>query len=69
MARGTFANIRLVNKFMKKVTYFKSRSNKLIKLKAGPKTLHFPTNDELSIFDAAMRYKEENVTAIILGKT
>merc|ERR1719420_2897150 len=35
--------------------------------KAGPKTLHFPTNDELSIFDAAMRYKEENVTAIILA--
>ena len=52
MARGTFANIRLVNKFMKK---------------AGPKTVHFPSNDELSVFDAAMRYKQENVTAIILA--
>merc|ERR1711935_153079 len=52
MARGTFANIRLVNKFM---------------TKAGPKTLHFPSNDELTIFDAAMRYKQENVTAIILA--
>lgn len=52
MARGTFANIRLVNKFMKK---------------AGPKTIHFPSNDELSIFDAAMRYKQEDVTAIILA--
>lgn len=29
MARGTFANIRLVNKFMGK---------------AGPKTIHFPSN-------------------------
>merc|ERR1739838_997985 len=52
MARGTFANIRLVNKFMSK---------------AGPKTLHFPSNDELSVFDAAMRYKAEGVTAIILA--
>ena len=52
MARGTFANIRLVNKFMKK---------------AGPKTIHFPSNDELSIFDCAMRYKQEDVTAIILA--
>ena len=52
MARGTFANIRLVNKFMKK---------------AGPKTVHFPSNDELSVFDAAMRYKAESVTAIILA--
>merc|ERR1712227_920329 len=52
IARGTFANIRLVNKFMKK---------------AGPKTIHFPSNDELSIFDAAMRYKQEDVTAIILA--
>ena len=25
---------------------------------AGPKTLHFPSNEELSVFDAAMRYKE-----------
>lgn len=52
MARGTFANIRLVNKFMKK---------------AGPKTVHFPSNDELSVFDAAMRYKAESVTAIVLA--
>merc|ERR1712134_247482 len=35
--------------------------------KAGPKTIHFPSNDELSIFDAAMRYKQEDVTAIILA--
>lgn len=34
MARGTFANIRLVNKFMKK---------------PGPKTVHIPSGEEVSI--------------------
>lgn len=34
MARGTFANIRLVNKFLKG---------------PGPRTLHFPSNDEVII--------------------
>ena len=33
MARGTFANIRLVNKFMKK---------------PGPKTLHFPSGEHIN---------------------
>lgn len=32
MARGTFANIRLVNKFMSK---------------SGPRTIYFPTNEEV----------------------
>ena len=36
MARGTFANIRLVNKFMNK---------------AGPKTKHWPSGDEVSTLD------------------
>merc|ERR1719361_2667289 len=44
MSRGTFANIRLVNKFMSK---------------PGPKTKHWPEGDEMDIFDAACRYKEE----------
>ncbi|CAH1444803.1 unnamed protein product [Lactuca virosa] len=39
MARGTFANIRLVNK--------------LLNGEVGPKTLHIPTGDKLSVFDAA----------------
>ena len=34
MARGTFANIRLVNKFM---------------AKAGPKTKHWPSGDDVSV--------------------
>jgi len=52
MARGTFANIRLVNKFMKK---------------AGPKTKHWPSGEEMDIFDAADRYNRENRSLIILA--
>lgn len=40
MARGTFANIRIVNKLMKG--------------EVGPKTIHIPTGEKLSVFDAAM---------------
>merc|ERR1719427_1207317 len=52
MSRGTFANIRLVNKFMSK---------------PGPKTKHWPEGDEMDIFDAACRYKEEKRSLIILA--
>lgn len=40
MARGTFANIRIVNK--------------LLNGEVGPKTIHIPTGEKLSVFDAAM---------------
>jgi aconitate hydratase len=40
MARGTFANIRLVNK--------------LLNGEVGPKTVHIPTGEKLYVFDAAM---------------
>ncbi|KAK1320121.1 hypothetical protein QJS10_CPA03g02325 [Acorus calamus] len=43
MARGTFANIRLVNK--------------LLKGEVGPKTIHIPSGEKLSVFDAAMGVK------------
>ncbi|KAM7449009.1 Aconitate hydratase mitochondrial [Porites harrisoni] len=52
MARGTFANIRLVNKFIGK---------------AAPKTLHFPSGDTMDIFDAAERYEQEGRQLIILA--
>lgn len=39
MARGTFANIRIVNKFLNG--------------EVGPKTIHVPTGEKLSVFDAA----------------
>ncbi|XVF62236.1 hypothetical protein PTKIN_Ptkin08bG0201300 [Pterospermum kingtungense] len=43
MARGTFANIRLVNK--------------LLKGEVGPKTIHVPTGKKLSVYDVAMGVK------------
>ncbi|KAB1201782.1 Aconitate hydratase 1 [Morella rubra] len=53
MARGTFANIRLVNK--------------LVQGEVGPKTIHIPTGEKLTVFDAAMRYKSEGHDTIILA--
>ncbi|KAJ0974789.1 hypothetical protein J5N97_016754 [Dioscorea zingiberensis] len=53
MARGTFANIRLVNK--------------LLKGEVGPKTIHIPTGDKLYVFDAAMRYKAEGHDTVVLA--
>ncbi|KAK1295728.1 putative aconitate hydratase, cytoplasmic [Acorus calamus] len=53
MARGTFANIRLVNK--------------LLKGEVGPKTIHIPSGEKLSVFDAAMKYKSEGHDTIILA--
>lgn len=54
MSRGTFANIRLVNKMAPR---------------AGPRTTHQPSGDVLDIFDAADRYAKENVPLIaIVGK-
>lgn len=52
MARGTFANIRLVNKLIGK---------------AGPQTIHVPSGEVLSIYDAAAKYQEAGQQSIILG--
>lgn len=52
MARGTFANIRMVNKFMKF---------------PGPKTIYIPSNEEMDIFDCAERYKAEGTPLILLA--
>ena len=53
MSRGTFANIRLVNKFMGG--------------KAGPKTIHHPSGENMDIFDAAKLYKQSETPLIILS--
>ncbi|KAJ4802979.1 Aconitate hydratase [Rhynchospora pubera] len=53
MARGTFANIRLVNK--------------LLQGEVGPKTVHIPSGEKLSVFDAATRYKSDGQGTIILA--
>ena len=55
MVRGTFANIRLRNKLVADVE--------------GGYTLHFPSKNLMTIYDAAMRYIQESVpTIVIAGK-
>ncbi|XP_015598845.1 cytoplasmic aconitate hydratase [Cephus cinctus] len=51
MARGTFANIRLMNKFIGK---------------AGPRTIYIPTKEEMDVFDAAEKYNKDGVPLVIL---
>ncbi|XP_071782192.1 cytoplasmic aconitate hydratase [Centroberyx gerrardi] len=54
MARGTFANIRLFNKFLNK---------------QAPQTLHLPTGETLDVFDAAERYQQAgNPLVVLAGK-
>jgi aconitate hydratase len=53
MSRGTFANIRIINK--------------ILGGKTGPRTIHIPSGEEMDIFDAAMRYKKDNQPVIILA--
>ena len=53
MMRGTFANIRI--------------RNDVAPGTEGGVTRHFPSGEEMSIFDAAMRYQEEGVPLVVVG--
>ncbi|TYI85238.1 hypothetical protein E1A91_D05G426400v1, partial [Gossypium mustelinum] len=53
MARGTFADIRIVNK--------------LLKGEVGPKTIHVPTGEKLYVYDASMRYEAAGQDTIVLA--
>ncbi len=53
MVRGTFANTRI--------------KNKLLGGAEGGDTLHMPSGERLSIYDAAMKYKAEKVPTIVLA--
>jgi aconitate hydratase len=53
MMRGTFANVRL--------------QNLLAPGTEGPWTTHLPDGEHMSIFDAALRYREEGVPLIVLA--
>jgi aconitate hydratase len=53
MVRGTFANIRLKNRLVQGVE--------------GGKTLYLPERQQMDIYDAAMRYREEGVPLIVLA--
>ena len=53
MVRGTFANIRIRNELVAGVE--------------GGVTRHLPDGEPMSIYDAAMRYADENVPLIVIG--
>ncbi|MGL1218140.1 hypothetical protein ACSTLO_00585, partial [Vibrio parahaemolyticus] len=53
MMRGTFANIRLRNLLVPGVE--------------GGVSIHLPTNEQMSIYDAAMKYKKEGTPLVILA--
>jgi aconitate hydratase len=53
MIRGTFANIRL--------------RNRLAPGTEGGVTLHLPDGEQLTIYDAAMRYQQEGVPLVVLA--
>ncbi|HFD39840.1 MAG TPA: aconitate hydratase AcnA [Anaerolineae bacterium] len=53
MMRGTFANVRL--------------RNRLVPGSEGNVTRHFPDGEEMSIYDAAMRYRAEGVPLLVLA--
>jgi aconitate hydratase len=53
MLRGTFANVRL--------------RNELAPDREGPWTRHQPDGELLTIYDAAMRYRDENVPLLVIA--
>ena len=52
MTRGTFANVRIKNQMAEK---------------EGGFTKHIPSGEEMTVFDAAQKYKEENTPLVVLG--
>jgi aconitate hydratase len=53
MVRGTFANVRL--------------RNQLVEGSEGTWTAHLPDGEQMTIYDAAMRYRDEGVPTIVLA--
>jgi aconitate hydratase len=53
MMRGTFANIRIKNQMVPGVE--------------GGYTIHYPSKERMTIYDAAMRYKSENVPLVVFA--
>src|ERR1700752_1791108 len=53
MMRGTFANIRIKNQMLPGVE--------------GGYTIHYPSRQRMTIYDAAMRYRSENVPLVVFA--
>lgn len=52
MTRGTFANVRIKNKLVDR---------------EGGYTMHIPSGEEMSVFDASERYKEKDTPLVVLA--
>src|SRR3569833_576998 len=52
MERGTFANVRLINKMVDKV---------------GPNTVHIPSKETMAVWDAADKYMQSGKDLIVLA--
>ena len=53
MMRGTFANVRI--------------ENEMLDGKQGGYTIHHPTDEETTVFDASERYREEETPLVVLS--
>jgi aconitate hydratase len=53
LTRGTFANIRI--------------KNQLLPETEGSVTVHFPSGEKMSIYDAAMKYQEQGIPTVVLA--
>lgn len=53
MMRGTFANIRI--------------KNEMLGGEEGGNTIHIPSGEKLAIYDASMRYQQENTPLVIIA--
>jgi aconitate hydratase len=53
MVRGTFANVRL--------------RNRLVSDSEGTWTVHLPDGEEMTIYDASLRYREEGVPLLVIA--
>ncbi|WFE70735.1 aconitate hydratase AcnA [Halomonas sp. M1] len=53
MMRGTFANVRIKNEMLDGVV--------------GGETRHVPSGEQMAIYDAAMKYKEEGVPLVVIA--
>jgi aconitate hydratase len=58
MMRGTFANIRIKNQMVK------DSSGNVVE---GGVTIHYPSGERMPIYDAAMRYGEEDVPLVVFA--
>ncbi|MBI1648471.1 aconitate hydratase AcnA [Hyphomicrobium sulfonivorans] len=58
MMRGTFANIRIKNFMLRDADG---------NVKEGGNTVHYPSGQQMSIYDAAMRYRDENVPLVVFA--